>query len=166
MIQKITPFLWFEDKCEEAINFYVDTFNGNANKKSESKVISIKRYEEGMEVPGVEEMMGKVLTVIFELEGQRYMALDGGPFFKFTPAISLYVECADQKEVDYFWEKMSAVPQAEQCGWIQDRFGMSWQIIPKQLGELLEKDKSNKVLNAMLKMKKIDIKTLQEAYDQ
>lgn len=162
-MQKITPSLWFEDKCEEAINFYVATFNGNPNKKNESKIISIKRYEEGMNTPGNERMLGKVLTGIFELEGIRFMALDGGPIFKFNPAVSFSIECDNQEEVDYFWEKMSAQPEFEQCGWIQDKFGMNWQIVPKQLGELLERDPQNKVMNAMLKMKKLDIKALEDA---
>jgi predicted 3-demethylubiquinone-9 3-methyltransferase (glyoxalase superfamily) len=161
--QKIIPSLWFDKECEEAMNFYVDTFNGNPNKKLDSKVVSIKRYEKGMETPGIDQMIGKVITAIFELEGMRFLALDGGPYFKFTGAISFMIECENQEEVDYFWEKMSAVPKFEQCGWIQDKFGMTWQIVPKRLGELLETDKSNKVLNAMLQMKKLDIKALEEA---
>ena len=168
-MQKITPSLWFDKETEEAINFYVDTFNGNPNKKQESKVVSITRYEKGMEVPGGDSMEGKVITEIFELEGQRYMALDGGPIFKFNEAISFYVETADQAETDYFWEKLSAVPESEQCGWLKDKFGLSWQIIPKQMGELLgssDKKKALAATNAMLKMHRIDIAGLQKAFDE
>jgi predicted 3-demethylubiquinone-9 3-methyltransferase (glyoxalase superfamily) len=163
VIQKITPSLWFVDKCEEAINFYIEVFNENPNKKLDSKIISIKRYEEGMNTPGNDQMIGKILTIIFQLEGMRFMALDGGPIFKLSPAISFEIECENQEEVDYFSDKMSAIPEAEQCGWIQDKFGMSWQIIPKRLGELLENDKDNKVMNAMLEMKRIDIAKLETA---
>jgi predicted 3-demethylubiquinone-9 3-methyltransferase (glyoxalase superfamily) len=165
---KITPFLWFDTQCEEAMNFYVDTFNGAPNKKQESRIVSIARYEKGMDAPGAEALEGKVLTGIFELAGQRFMALDGGPVFQFNGAISLYVECEDQNEVDYFWSKLSAVPEAEQCGWCMDRFGLSWQIIPKQLGELMSDPdpiKSKRVVNAMLKMKKIIVADLQKAYE-
>jgi len=165
-MQKIVPSLWFDKNCEEAINYYVSVFNGAPNKSEESKIISLTRYEKGMEAPGAAEMEGKVITAIFELNGQRFMALDGGPIFKFTEAISFYVECADQTEVDYFWEKLSHVPESEQCGWIKDKFGLSWQIIPKQLGELLsdsDHEKSMRVMNAMLKMKKIIVSDLEKA---
>jgi len=165
-MQKITPCLWFDKNCEEAINYYVSTFNGAPNKSVESKIISIARYEKGMEVPGANELVGKIITAIFELNGQRFMALDGGPLFKFTEAVSFEVGCADQAEVDYFWEKLSSVKESEQCGWCKDRFGMSWQIIPKQLGELLsdpDHEKSTKVMNAMLKMKKIIVSDLEKA---
>lgn len=168
-MQKITPSLWFDKETEEAINFYVSVFNGAPNRTAESKVVSIARYEEGMEVPGGEEMTGQVLTAIFELSGQRFMALDGGPLFTFNEAISFLVECEDQPEVDYFWEKLSAVPEAEACGWLKDRYGMSWQIIPKQMGELLgdpDRTKALAVTNAMLKMKKIVIADLQRAFDE
>ncbi len=168
-MNKIVPSLWFDMQCEEAMNYYVDTFNGAPHKKQESKIVSITRYEKGMEAPGTEQMLGKVITGIFELAGQRYMALDGGPAFNFTEAISFYVECEDQAEVDHFWERLSAVPEAEQCGWLKDRFGLSWQIVPKQLGVLLGSPNRNKALaatNAMLKMKKIVIADLQSAFDQ
>ena len=167
-MNKIVPCLWFDTQCEEAMNYYVDTFNGAPHKKEESKIVSITRYEKGMEAPGAEQMEGKVITGIFELAGQRFMALDGGPVFHFTEAISFYVECADQKEVDYFWNKFSAVPESEQCGWCKDKFGLSWQIIPKQLGELMgdpDPVKSTRVINAMLKMKKIIVAGLQKAYE-
>ena len=166
-MQKITPFLWFDTQAEEAMNFYVDVFNGSPYKRGDSKIISIARYEKGIEVPGAAEMAGKVITAVFELDGQRFMCLDGGPIFKFTESVSFYVECEDQKEVDYFWEKLSAIPESEQCGWIKDKFGLSWQIIPKQLGELAgDKDpvKAKRVVNAMLKMKKIDIEGLRKEH--
>lgn len=166
-MQRIVPSLWFDTNCEEAINYYVSVFNNAPNKTAESKIISITRYEKGMEAPGTEHMIGKVITAIFELNGQRYMALDGGPIFKFNESISFYVECADQAEVDYFWGKLSAVPESEQCGWSKDKFGLSWQIIPKALGELMgdpDPEKSMRVMNAMLKMKKIDVAGLEAAY--
>ena len=168
-MQKLTPFLWFDTRAEEAMNFYVDTFNGAPHKKQESKIVDIVRYEKGMEAPGAETLDGKVITGTFELAGQRFMALDGGPIFNFTEATSFYVECEDQQEVDYFWNKLSAVPESEQCGWCKDKFGLSWQIIPKQLGELLGNPNRKKALvatNAMLKMKKIVIADLQQAFDQ
>lgn len=166
-MQKITPFIWFEDKCEEAVNYYVDVFNGNPNKKQESRVELIHRYEEGMQTPGIEKMIGKVLTAVFWLDGFKFMALDGGSgIFKMSGAISFIIEPADQAETDYFWEKLSAIPQAEQCGWCVDKYGMTWQISPKRLGELLsdpDKEKTHRVMNAMLQMKKIDIAGLEEA---
>lgn len=168
-IQKIVPSLWFDQETEEAVNFYISVFNGSPHKSRDSRIISLTRYEKGMEVPGGDQMEGKVLTAIFELDGQRFMALDGGPIFKFNEAISFYVECEDQAEVDYFWKALSAVPEAEQCGWLKDKFGLSWQIVPKQLGELLgspDKKKALAATNAMLQMKKIDIAALQRAYDQ
>jgi len=167
--QKLVPSLWFDKETEEAVNFYVSVFNGSRHKKRESKIISITRYEKGMEVPGADQMEGKVLTAIFELDGKRFIALDGGPIFKFNEAVSLLVECEDQAEVDYFWNKLSAVPEAEQCGWLKDRFGLSWQVIPKQMGDLLgspNKKKSLAATNAMLKMKKIVLADLQKAFDQ
>ncbi len=168
-IQSIVPFLWFDQETEEAINFYVAVFNGSPHKRRESQIISIIRYEKGMEAPGAEQMEGKVITASFELNGQRFMALDGGPIFKFNEAVSFYVECEDQNEVDYFWKKLSASPESEQCGWLKDKFGLSWQIIPKQMGELLGSPNRKKALaatNAMLKMKRIVIADLQRAFDQ
>lgn len=167
-MQKITPFLWFDKNAEEAMNFYVSTFNGSPYKSGDSKIISINRYEKGMEAPGAAEMQGKVITGVFELNGQRFMCLDGGPIFKFNESVSFYVECENQKEVDYFWEKLSAVSESEQCGWLKDKFGLSWQIIPKQLGVLMgdeDKVKAKRVVNALLKMKKIDVAALQTAYE-
>lgn len=164
---RIVPSLWFDTQCEEAIRFYVEVFTGAPHPRGTSRVVSISRYEPGMEVPGAEEMQGKVITAIFELDGQRFMALDGGPVFVFNEAVSLYVECDDQEEVNYFWAALSAMPEAEQCGWIKDRFGLSWQIVPRRLGELLggpDRTKTLAATNAMLKMKKIDIAALEEAY--
>ncbi|MCL4559328.1 MAG: VOC family protein [Chloroflexi bacterium] len=168
-IQKIVPSLWFDKEAEEAVNFYVSTFNGSPHKSGSSRIISLTRYEKGMEAPGADQMEGKVLTAIFELNGQRFMALDGGPIFKFNEAVSFYVECEDQDEVDYFWNRLSAVPEAEQCGWLKDKFGLSWQIIPKQLVDLLGSPNRKKAMaatHAMLKMKKIVIADLQRAFDQ
>ncbi len=166
---KIVPSLWFDKDTEEAIDFYIDVFNGSPHKRAESRIISITRYEKGMEVPGAEEMEGKILTAVFELSGQRFMALDGGPVFTFNEAVSLSVDCEDQAEVDHFWDRLSAVPEAEQCGWLKDRFGLSWQIVPQQMGELLGSANRNKALaatNAMLTMKKIVVADLQSAFDQ
>ena len=167
--QKIVPSLWFDKDTEDALAFYVATFNGSPNGRRDSKIVSITRYERGMEVPGADHMEGKVLTAIFELGGQRFMALDGGPIFKFNEAVSFYVECEDQHEVDYFWNTLSAVPEAEACGWLKDKFGLSWQIVPKQLGDLLGSPNRKKALaatNAMLKMKKLVIEEVQRAFDQ
>ena len=161
-MQKITPCMWFDNNCEEAINFYVSTF-------PDSKIVSIKRYPEGVEEGPMKGMGGKILTVIFELFGQRFMALDGGPIFKPTEAISFEVECETQEEVDAYWNKLSAVPASEQCGWLKDKFGFSWQIVPKVLGELMsdpDEAKAGRVLQAMMQMKKLDIAGLQAAADQ
>ena len=166
-MNKIIPSLWFDTQCEEAMHYYVDTFNGAPHKKQASSIVSITRYEKGMEAPGAEQMEGKVITGIFELAGQRFMALDGGPVFAFNEAISFFVECEDQSEVDYFWKKLSAVSEAEQCGWCKDKFGLSWQIVPRQLGELIgdpDPVKSKRVINAMLKMKKIIVADLEKAH--
>jgi predicted 3-demethylubiquinone-9 3-methyltransferase (glyoxalase superfamily) len=167
--QKIVPSLWFDTQTEEAIDFYISVFNSAPHSAGTSRIISISRYEKGMEVPGAAEMEGKIITAIFELNGQRFMALDGGPIFKFTEAVSFYVECEDQAEVDHFWDRLSAVPEAEQCGWLKDAYGLSWQIVPKQMGELLSSPNKTKALgamNAMLKMKKLVIAGLQKAFDE
>lgn len=175
-MQKIVPSLWFDKNCEEAINFYVDTFNAAphgdkspASPAGRSKIVHIERYPEGKQVGPTEGMEGKIITAIFELAGQKFMALDGGPLFKFNESISFYVECADQEEVDYFWEKMTADGGEESmCGWLKDKFGVSWQIVPKQLGELLmdhDKEKAGRVMDAMLKMQKIVVADLEKAYE-
>ena len=168
--QKITPCLWFDMECEEAINLYVDTFNNRPGATgSRSKIVHIQRYPEGMDDEHMKGMEGKIITAIFELEGQTFQALDGGPIFKFNESISLSIECADQEEVDYFWNKFTANGGEEsQCGWLKDKFGLSWQVIPTKLGELLsspDKEKAGRAMQAMLQMKKIDVKKLQEAYD-
>jgi predicted 3-demethylubiquinone-9 3-methyltransferase (glyoxalase superfamily) len=168
-MQKIVPSLWFDKETEEAMTLYISVFNSSPHKGADSKIISITRYEKGMEVPGGDEMVGKIITAIFELNGQRFMALDGGPVFKFNEAISFYVECEDQAEVDHFWSRLSASPESEQCGWLKDKYGLSWQIIPRRLGELLSDPNNKKSLaatNAMLKMKKIIIADLQKAFDE
>ena len=159
--QKITPFLWFEDQAEEAMNFYTSVFKN-------SKIVSTHYYPEGSDDPHMKGMEGKVLTGIFELEGQKFMCLDGGPIFKFNESISFYVECEGQEEVDELWGKLSAVPESEQCGWLKDKYGVSWQIIPKQLGEYLsspDKEKAGRAMQAMMQMKKIEIAKLKEAYE-
>jgi len=153
-MQKITPFLWFNDNAEEAMNFYVSIFKN-------SKVGRVTRY--GDAGPGPQ---GQVMSATFQLEGQEFMALNGGPHFSFTPAISLHVSCETQAEVDELWEKLSAGGSTERCGWLKDRYGLSWQIIPTALGRLLgDKDagRSQRVMHAMLRMGKIDIQELQEA---
>jgi predicted 3-demethylubiquinone-9 3-methyltransferase (glyoxalase superfamily) len=156
-MQKITPFLWFNDNAEEAMNLYVSIFKN-------SKILSVSRY--GDAGPGPK---GAVMTATFQLEGQEFMALNGGPHFRFTEAISLFVNCETQREVDELWEKLSEGGEKGQCGWLKDKYGLSWQIIPSVLGELLrDKDpkKSQRVMKAMLQMKKIDIKGLKQAYEQ
>jgi predicted 3-demethylubiquinone-9 3-methyltransferase (glyoxalase superfamily) len=153
-MQKIVPFLWFDKNAEEAMNFYVSTFKN-------SKVLSVSRYGEAG--PGLK---GTVMTANFQLEGQEFIALNGGPHFKFTEAISFTVSCETQQEVDDFWAKLSAGGQESQCGWLKDRYGLSWQIVPTILPRLLQdKDpkKSQRVMQAMLRMKKIDIEALQRA---
>jgi predicted 3-demethylubiquinone-9 3-methyltransferase (glyoxalase superfamily) len=169
IMQKITPFLWFDKQAEEAMNFYVSIFSGSPRKAAESKVVSIKRYPEGPLEEPMKGMEGKVLTGVFELEGQRFMALDGGPIFKANAAISFYIECEGQEEVDYFWGKLSegGDEKAQQCGWLQDKYGFSWQVIPTALPKLLNDPdpvKSGRAMQAMLQMKKIDIAKLEQAY--
>jgi predicted 3-demethylubiquinone-9 3-methyltransferase (glyoxalase superfamily) len=160
-MQKITPFLWFDDKAEEAANFYVSIFK-------HSKLGGITRYgAEGAKVAG--RPQGTVMTVDFQLDGQEFVALNGGPYFKFTEAVSFVVNCETQEEVDEFWEKLSAGGEKSQCGWLKDRYGLSWQVVPTILGQLFddkEPEKSERVMKAMLQMKKLDIKTLKQAYDQ
>jgi predicted 3-demethylubiquinone-9 3-methyltransferase (glyoxalase superfamily) len=159
--QKITPFLWFDDKAEEAAKFYCSIFEN-------SKVGDITRYdEEAAKVSG--RARGSVMTAAFQLEGQEFVALNGGPLFKFSEAISFVVNCETQKEVDYFWDKLSAGGEESRCGWLKDKFGLSWQVVPTVLTELLlDKDtaKSQRVMKAMLQMDKIDIAALKKASDQ
>jgi predicted 3-demethylubiquinone-9 3-methyltransferase (glyoxalase superfamily) len=156
-MQKITPFLWFDDKAEEAMNFYTSIFKN-------SNIVSVTRYGEGGPGP-----KGTVMTAVFQLEGQEFFALNGGPVFTFSPAISFFVNCETQQEVDELWEKLSEGGEKGRCGWLKDKYGLSWQIIPSVLGELMQdKDakKSEKVRQAMLQMDKIDIKALKQAYEQ
>ncbi|MBI3486234.1 VOC family protein [Candidatus Daviesbacteria bacterium] len=160
-MQKISPCLWFDNQAEEAANYYTEVFPN-------SKIGDTSRYDaEAAKVSGQPE--GSVLVVEVELDGQKFTLLNGGPIFKFNEAISFIVDCADQAEVDRYWEKLSAIPESEQCGWCKDKYGVSWQIVPKQLGQMLsdpDKEKAQRVMHAMLQMKKIDIDKLKKAYDR
>ncbi len=156
-MQKITPFLWFNGKAEEAMNFYVSIFEN-------SKIVSVTRC--GEEGPGPK---GTVMSATFQLEGQEFFALNGGPQFTFSPAISFFVNCETQQEVDELWEKLSEGGEKQRCGWLKDKYGLSWQVIPSVLGEMLrdkDTEKSKRVMKAMLRMDKIDIKGLRQAYGQ
>jgi len=156
-MQKITPFLWFNDKAEEAANFYVSLFKN-------SKVKEVRRY--GDAGPGPK---GSVMTITFQIEGQDFIALNGGPHFSFTPAVSLFVNCEKQEEVYQLWEKLAEGGRKDRCGWLQDKYGLSWQIIPEALGKLMtdpDPKKAASVMQAMLQMDKIDVKRLQEAHDR
>jgi predicted 3-demethylubiquinone-9 3-methyltransferase (glyoxalase superfamily) len=155
-MQKITPFLWFDGNAEEAMSFYVSIFKN-------SRIVRVTRY--GDAGPGPK---GTVMSATFELEGQEFFTLNGGPQFKFTPAISFFVNCETQQEVDELWEKLSAGGKKERCGWLKDKYGLSWQIIPKALGRMLgdkDPEKSKRVMQAMLQMDKIEIEGLKRAYD-
>lgn len=156
-MQKITPFLWFDNNLEEAIEFYTSVFPN-------SKIGGVSRYGEGAPLPA-----GTIMSGTFELEGQQFMALNGGPMFKFTEAISLFVNCKDQEEVDYYWNKLTADGGEESmCGWLKDKFGLSWQIIPSALMQYIggiDAQKSAKAMQAMMQMRKIDIAKLEEAYN-
>jgi predicted 3-demethylubiquinone-9 3-methyltransferase (glyoxalase superfamily) len=158
--QKITPFLWFDNQAEEAATFYTSIFKN-------SKIENVTRYdEEGSKVSG--RPKGSAMTVPFQIEGQEFVALNGGPLFKFTEAISFVVNCETQKEVDYYWEKLTAGGEEVQCGWVKDKFGLSWQVVPTVLTEMLQDrdpQKAQRVMAAMLKMKKIEIADLKKAYD-
>jgi len=156
-MQKITPFLWFDNQAEEAMNFYTSIFKN-------SKIGNVTRYGEGGPGP-----KGTVITATFQLDGQEFMALNGGPQFTFTEAISFFVNCETQQEVDELWEKLSEGGEKSRCGWLKDKYGLSWQIVPTALGEMLNDPdpvKSKRVMEAMLQMDKIDIKTLKQAYEQ
>jgi predicted 3-demethylubiquinone-9 3-methyltransferase (glyoxalase superfamily) len=155
-MHKITPFLWFDSQAEEAMNLYVSIFKN-------SKVLRVTRCGEAGPGP-----KGTVMSASFQLEGQTLYALNGGPHYKFTPAISLFVDCETQQEVDELWEKLAAGGEKGRCGWLQDKYGLSWQIIPKALAEMLgDKDpqKSRRVMQAMLQMSKIEIDGLKRAYE-
>ena len=153
-MQKIIPFLWFDGNAEEAMNFYTSIFKN-------AKVGNVSRYGEAGPGPA-----GSVLTASFELEGLQFTALNGGPHFKFNEAISFHVACESQQEVDYFWDRLGAGGQIQQCGWLKDKFGVSWQIVPTALPRLLgnpDRAKANSVMQAMLQMKKLDIAALEQA---
>jgi predicted 3-demethylubiquinone-9 3-methyltransferase (glyoxalase superfamily) len=155
-MQKITPFLWFDNQAEEAANFYVSIFKN-------SKILSISRYGEAGPGP-----KGGAMTVVFQLDGEEFIALNGGPLFKFTEAISFVVNCETQQEVDEFWEKLSQDGEESRCGWLKDKYGLSWQIVPTVLGKMMndpDPQKSKRVMEAMLKMKKIVIDDLKRAYE-
>ena len=154
-MQKITPFLWFDNNAEEAVNFYTSIFKN-------AKIGKIARY--GDAGPGPK---GSVMTAQFQLEGQEFIALNGGPMFQFSPAISFFVKCKTQDEVDTLWDKLGAGGRIQQCGWLQDKFGVSWQIVPTVLGAMLrdeDRAKSKRVMEAMMKMVKLDIAALERAY--
>ena len=158
-MQKITPFLWFDNNAEEAVNFYTSVFK-------DSKIKNTACYSEsGSEVSGMKK--GSVMTISFEINGQEFVALNGGPVFKINSAISFVINCKDQKEVDYYWDKLTSNGGKEvQCGWLEDKFGVSWQVVPIGFGELMSKldpKKSEKVMKAMFQMKKLDINKLKEA---
>ncbi len=154
-MQKITPFLWFDDQAEAAVNFYTAVFKN-------SKIVNVARYGEAGPGPS-----GSVMTIVFELAGQEFIALNGGPQFKFNEAVSFVVNCETQEEIDAFWEKLSEGGQKIECGWLKDRYGVSWQIVPIVLGELMadpDPEKRQRVMKAMLGMKKLDIQGLKQAY--
>jgi predicted 3-demethylubiquinone-9 3-methyltransferase (glyoxalase superfamily) len=156
LAQKITPYLWFDHQALEAAEFYVSLFN-------DSKIVSVSHYGEAGPAPA-----GSVMSVVFQLEGQQFMALNGGPRFPFTDAISFFVDCADQAEVDALWDKLVAGGNGTACGWLKDRYGLSWQIIPRTLMDMLDDHdpaRVRRVTEAMLKMVKIDVAELQRAYD-
>ena len=161
LTQKIVPCLWFDTNCEEAMNYYVSVFPN-------SHIQTIKYYPEGVTEGPMKGMDGKVLTGIFELDGQQFTALDGGPLFTFNEAVSFTVNCQTQDEIDHYWEKLSAVPEAEQCGWCKDKYGVSWQIVPSVLGNMMtdeDPEKVGRVTRAFLSMKKFNIADLKEAYE-
>ncbi len=159
MMQKITPCLWFDNQAEEAMNFYVSIFKN-------SKVGYTTQYgNEGAKISG--RPKGSVMTVTFQLDGQEFMALNGGPYFKFTEAVSFIIHCESQEEIDELWEKLSEGGEKGQCGWLKDQYGLSWQIVPTMLGEMMldrDSEKTNRVMDAILQMKKLDIKRLQQAF--
>jgi len=155
-MQKITPFLWFDTQAEQAANFYVSIFKN-------SKIGKISRYGDGAPMP-----KGTVMVVTFQLDGQEFMALNGGPQFKFSPAISFMVNCETQPEIDDLWERLSAGGKKNRCGWLDDKFGVSWQVVPTAMGKLMsdpDQNKTKRVVQAMLQMDKLDLNRLQQAFD-
>lgn len=160
MSKKIIPCLWFNDNAQEAVNFYITIFKNSKINKINYFIIEVKESK---------QKKGSVMTIEFELEGQKFLALNGGPYFNFTPAISLIVNCKNQKELDEIWNKLSFDKSAEQCGWLKDKFGLSWQITPIELEKMISSKntkKAQKVMKALLSMKKLDIKKLKEAYNE
>jgi predicted 3-demethylubiquinone-9 3-methyltransferase (glyoxalase superfamily) len=161
-VQKITANLWFENQAEEAAKFYISVFKN-------SKIGRITRYgKEGVEIHG--RPVGSVMTIEFELEGTQFVALNGGPHFKFTEAVSFIINCDSQKEVDYFWEKLSegGDPKAQVCGWLKDKFGLSWQVVPTEMTDMFldeNSEKTHRAMRAMLQMKKLDLAVLKKAYE-
>ncbi|MGE5096617.1 MAG: VOC family protein [Betaproteobacteria bacterium] len=161
-VQRIRPCLWFDHQAEEAANFYVGIF-------PESRIVKIARYgEAGHDIHG--RAAGSVMTVDFELDGQRFLALNGGPLFKFNEAVSLMVYCSDQEEVDFYWERLAAGgdPAAQQCGWLKDRYGLSWQVVPEPMLEMVSDPASaasQRAFAAMMQMKKLDLRALKKAYE-
>lgn len=159
--QKITTHLWFDNKAEEAAEFYVSVFG------EDSGIDTITRYmDEGQEIHGMKE--GTVMTVDFHLRGQSFIALNGGPHFTFNEAISLLITCKDQEEIDYFWKKLSAHPKAEQCGWLKDKYGLSWQVVPEGMNEMMtdeDPEKVKRAMRAVLSMKKLDINEIKKAFE-
>ncbi len=159
VVQKITPNLWFDKNAEEAVNFYVSIFKN-------STIGRISRYtKEGFEFHQMPE--GSVMTIEFALEAEKFVALNGGPVFKFNEAISFIINCSNQEEIDYYWDKLSDGGEIQQCGWLKDKFGLSWQVVPSMLSEMFldSSEKGTKAMRALLQMKKLDIKQLQQAYD-
>jgi len=156
-MQKITPYLWFDNQAEEAVNFYTSIFK-------DSKILSMSRLP--AEAPG---QSGPVITATFQIEGQTFMALNGGPMYRFAEAVSFFVSCQTQEEVDYYWDRLLEGGEAQMCGWLKDKYGLSWQIIPQALMQLMgdpDPEKARRVMEAMLKMVKIDIAGLKQAYEQ
>lgn len=157
-MQKITPFLWFDNQAEEAANFYTSIFK-------DSKILQITRYDEAS-AKQTSRPKDSVMTVVFQLNGQEFTAINAGPVFKFTEAISFVVNCQSQEEIDYYWNKLSedGDPRSQQCGWLKDKYGLSWQVVPSILGELMkDRAKGARVMKALLQMKKLDLKSLEEA---
>lgn len=155
-MKKIVPCLWFDSQAEEAVNFYTSIVR-------DSKICTVARYTEAGPMPA-----GTVMTVIFELQGQEFMALNGGPVFQFTPAVSFVLHCEDQGEIDHYWDALSEGGAVERCGWLRDKYGVSWQVVPAIIGDLMgsgDPARSRRVMEAVLKMVKIDIAAMQKAYD-
>ncbi|MEP0827351.1 MAG: VOC family protein [Candidatus Zixiibacteriota bacterium] len=160
-MKSIMPCLWFDKEAEDAVNFYISVFKN-------SKILDIARFTESMAAASGQPS-GTVMTVAFQLKGQDFLALNGGPHFSFTPAVSFVVRCDSQDEIDYYWDKLSEGGEIEQCGWLRDKYGLSWQIVPSNIGEMIDdsdSSRTDKVMKALLGMKKIDMNALQKAFEQ